>query len=150
MSCTTTHAHRMPPVATPDRVARKVNRCTDFRCRFRDGGRAIPESEYLIEDEAVLTAGKMRYISGKLNGLEDFTADKTQSAKETLEARYSLSTRAEAARTMAVEKLKIVDDRFKVTDRVNDTRERAMGKVEDVQTTVGPLGQLLCMLLNHA
>ena len=104
----------------------------------------------MIEDEAVLTAGKMRYISGKLNGLEDFTADKTQSAKETLEARYSLSTRAEAARTMAVEKLKIVDDRFKVTDRVNDTRERAMGKVEDVQTTVGPLGQLLCMLLNHA
>lgn len=42
-------------------------------------------------------AGKMRYISDKLNGLEDFTGDKTSSAKEALDSRYGLSARAEAA-----------------------------------------------------
>jgi hypothetical protein len=47
----------------------------------------------------------MRYISDKLNGLEDFTGDKTASAKEALDSRYGLSARAEAAQKKAQEKL---------------------------------------------
>jgi hypothetical protein len=101
---------------------------------FKDGGRELTQEEYLIEDSEMLQAGKMRYISDKLNGLEDFTDEKTSSAKEALDARYNVSARAEAAKQKAFGKLSLMDNRFGVTKRVNEAKVRATDKVDEVQT----------------
>ena len=100
---------------------------------FKDGGRVIPKEEYLVEDSEALQAGKLRYISDKLNGLEDFTDQKTSSAKEALDARYNVSSRAEQARKKAFDKLSLMDNRFKVTERVNQAKGVAADKVDEIQ-----------------
>ena len=100
---------------------------------FKDGGREIPREEYLVEDSELLQAGKLRYITDKLNGLEDFTDGKTTSAKEALDARYNVSARADRAKKKAFDKLSLVDNRFKVTERVNQAKGRATEKVDEMQ-----------------
>jgi hypothetical protein len=109
-------------------------------------GRTLSEAEYTVEDSHTLQAGKVRYISNKLNGLEVLAEETSGQASAALEAcsalpmqarcagfctqhwarvgfvcvqvRFGLGTKAKAAKDKARAGFQSVNERFRVTEHV--------------------------------